>query len=101
LSFIDIFSYNIISPAILVGDRSLTNVIIYELIHSWTSTIRNLCYLPIFCVVGNLVTNENWKHFWLDEGFTSFIEAKLVGILVSDNGEARRFHSTQRSKGLE
>ncbi|CAF1304790.1 unnamed protein product [Adineta ricciae] len=77
---------NFISPATLVGDRSLTSVIVHELTHSWT---------------GNLVTNENWEHFWLNEGFTSFIEAKLVGILAKDNGEARRFHSAQRWEGLE
>ena len=48
-----------------------------------------------------MVTNENWEHFWLNEGFTSFIEAKLVGILANDNGETRRFHSAQRWEQLE
>ncbi|CAF1303939.1 unnamed protein product [Adineta steineri] len=77
---------NFISPATLVGDRSLTWVIVHELTHSWT---------------GNLVTNENWEHFWLNEGFTTFIEAKLLEILAKDNGEARRFHSAQGWEELE
>ncbi|UJR34518.1 hypothetical protein I4U23_021926 [Adineta vaga] len=44
-------------------------------------------------LLGNLVTKENWEHFWLNEGFTSFIQAKLIGLLAKDNGETRRFHS--------
>jgi leukotriene-A4 hydrolase len=47
------------------GDRSLVAVIHHEITHSWT---------------GNLVTNCSWEHHWLNEGFTRFIEQKLVGI---------------------
>lgn len=47
------------------------------------------------------MTNENWEHFWLNEGFTSFIEAKLVGLLAKDHSEARRFHSALRWQGLQ
>jgi len=35
------------------GDRSLVDVIAHEIAHSWT---------------GNLVTNSNFEHFWLNEG---------------------------------
>ena len=38
-----------VTPTLLVGDRSLVNVIAHEIAHSWT---------------GNLVTNSNWEHFW-------------------------------------
>lgn len=51
--------------------------------------------------VGNLVTNENWEHFWLNEGFTSFIEAKILGNLDRTNGkEIRRFHAAQQWEDL-
>jgi aminopeptidase N len=44
-----------LTPTLLAGDRSLVNVLAHELAHSWT---------------GNLVTNANADHFWLNEGFT-------------------------------
>lgn len=49
------------SPSIIVGDKSNVAVAIHEIAHSWT---------------GNLVTNQNWKNFWLNEGFTRFLERK-------------------------
>lgn len=49
------------SPSIIVGDKSQISVAIHEIAHSWT---------------GNLVTNSNWKHFWVNEGFTRFLERK-------------------------
>ncbi len=54
------------------GDKSLANVIAHEIAHSWT---------------GNLVTNKNFEHFWLNEGFTVFTERKIAGRLY---GEAQR-----------
>ncbi|KMQ94850.1 leukotriene a-4 hydrolase [Lasius niger] len=51
-----------VTPTILAGDRSLASVIAHEISHSWT---------------GNLVTNANFEHFWLNEGFTMFIERKI------------------------
>ena len=45
------------------GDRSLADVIAHEIAHSWT---------------GNLVTNTNFEHFWLNEGFTVFTERKIA-----------------------
>jgi len=53
-----------VTPTLLAGDRSLTDVIAHEIAHSWT---------------GNLVTNAAWDHFWLNEGFTRFLEGKIVG----------------------
>ena len=35
----------------------------------------------IECNSGNLVTNYNFEHFWLNEGFTVFTERKIVGRL--------------------
>lgn len=59
-----------VTPTILAGDRSLANVIAHEISHSWT---------------GNLVTNANFEHFWLNEGFTMFIERKINAKMFSEN----------------
>ncbi|KAF9435403.1 Leukotriene A-4 hydrolase [Entomortierella beljakovae] len=53
-----------VTPSLLAGDRSLVDVVAHEIAHSW---------------MGNLVTTENWEHFWLNEGFTVFIERKILG----------------------
>ena len=58
-----------VTPALLAGDKSMSNVIGHEISHSWT---------------GNLVTNKNWKNFWVNEGFTKFMERKLDKILLGE-----------------
>lgn len=50
------------SPTIIVGDKSQVSVAIHEIGHSWT---------------GNEVTCRDWSNFWLNEGFTVFIERKV------------------------
>ncbi|TPX57955.1 leukotriene-A4 hydrolase [Powellomyces hirtus] len=55
-----------VTPTLLAGDRSLVDVVAHEIAHSW---------------FGNLVTTQNWEHFWLNEGFTVFLERKIVGRL--------------------
>ena len=54
------------TPTLLSGDKSNADVIAHEIAHSWT---------------GNLVTNVNFEHFWLNEGFTVFTERKIKGRL--------------------
>lgn len=61
-----------VTPTLLAGDRSLASVVVHEISHSWT---------------GNLVTNRNFEHFWLNEGFTRFVEDKILGKL---HGEKAR-----------
>jgi len=51
------------TPTILAGDRSLTSLVAHELAHSWS---------------GNLVTNATWRDFWLNEGFTTYIENRII-----------------------
>lgn len=55
-----------LTPTLLAGDRSMVNVVAHELAHSWT---------------GNLVTNVNAEHFWLNEGFTVFAERRILEAL--------------------
>ncbi len=51
------------TPTVLAGDRSLVSLIAHELAHSWS---------------GNLVTNATWDDFWLNEGFTSYFENRIM-----------------------
>ena len=60
-----------ITPTVIVGDKSLVSLIAHELAHSWS---------------GNLVTNATWKDMWLNEGFTSYVENRIVEELF---GKAR------------
>ena len=51
------------TPTILTGDRSLVSLVAHELAHSWS---------------GNLVTNATWSDFWLNEGFTVYLERRIL-----------------------
>ena len=62
-----------VTPSLLAGDGSLSYVIGHEISHSWT---------------GNLVTNKNWENFWVNEGFTTFMERKLDGMIYGEEMES-------------
>ena len=52
-----------LTPTLLAGDRSLVGTVAHELAHSWS---------------GNLVTNAAWSDFWLNEGFTTYFEHRIM-----------------------
>lgn len=45
------------------------------------SLVMPMCVLLCCACPGNLVTNASWEHFWLNEGWTVFLERKIVGRL--------------------
>jgi leukotriene-A4 hydrolase len=51
------------TPTVIAGDRSLVSLVAHELAHSWS---------------GNLVTNATWSDFWLNEGITTYVEARIM-----------------------
>uniref|UniRef100_A0AAV1TIR4 Peptidase M1 leukotriene A4 hydrolase/aminopeptidase C-terminal domain-containing protein n=1 Tax=Peronospora matthiolae TaxID=2874970 RepID=A0AAV1TIR4_9STRA len=58
-----------VTPTLLAGDRSLADVVAHEISHSWT---------------GNLVTNHSWNDFWLNEGWTMWLERKIQTRIAQD-----------------
>jgi len=70
-----------ITPSLLAGDRSLVSVIAHELAHSWS---------------GNLVSNRTWRDIWLNEGTTSYLEARLMEVLYGkDRADEERLLTYQ------
>jgi leukotriene-A4 hydrolase len=61
------------TPTVIAGDRSLVSLVAHELAHSWS---------------GNLVTNASWNDMWLNEGFTTYFEKRIIEALYG-TGEAK------------
>ena len=57
-----------VAPSIIAGDKSLASVVIHEISHSWT---------------GNLVTMNQWSDFWINEGYTMFLQRKIFEKLYN------------------
>ncbi len=59
-----------LSHSVVAGDQSDESIVAHEIAHSWT---------------GNGVTNGNWTNFWLNEGFTRFIERKIIELVYGED----------------
>ncbi len=64
------------TPTIIAGDKSLVSLISHELAHSWS---------------GNLVTNATWSDFWLNEGFTVYVERRIQEVLYGKQRSEMEF----------
>ncbi|KAF9632206.1 putative leukotriene a4 hydrolase protein [Lasiodiplodia theobromae] len=58
--------YTFATPTIISGDKQNIDVIAHELAHSWS---------------GNLVSNASWEHFWLNEGWTVYLERRIIAAI--------------------
>jgi leukotriene-A4 hydrolase len=73
-----------VTPTLLAGDRSQVRVIAHELAHAWS---------------GNLVTNADAQHFWLNEGWTRYAELRIVESVEGEDMAA--LSSALCRKGLD
>src|SRR3989475_4470241 len=73
-----------VTPSALAGDRSVVSVIAHEAAHAWT---------------GNLVTNANANHFWLNEGFTVYAERRILEAL--EGRETSELHAAAGRHDLQ
>ncbi len=84
-----------VSPTVITGDRSLVGLVAHELAHSWS---------------GNLVTFSSNRDMWLNEGFTTYVESRIIEALYGreradlENLTARnelRAEFTQANRALQ
>ncbi|KAJ5492408.1 leukotriene a4 hydrolase [Penicillium expansum] len=67
--------FNFYSATVISGDRENINVVAHEFAHSFS---------------GNLVTNASWEHFWLNEGWTVYIERFILREVRGETEETLR-----------
>jgi len=63
-----------LTPTFIAGDKSLVGLVAHELAHSWS---------------GNLVTNAIWPDSWLNEGFTSYFENRIMEAIYGPERAAQ------------
>ncbi|HET9355798.1 MAG TPA: M1 family metallopeptidase [Sphingomicrobium sp.] len=63
-----------LTPTFIAGDKSLNGLVAHELAHSWS---------------GNLVTNATWADSWLNEGFTSYFENRIMEAIYGKRRAAQ------------
>ncbi|KAF7549370.1 hypothetical protein G7Z17_g6433 [Cylindrodendrum hubeiense] len=67
--------FNFYSATVISGDCENVNVVAHEFAHSFS---------------GNLVTNASWEHFWLNEGWTVYIERFILREVRGEAEETLR-----------
>lgn len=77
--------YTFATPTVVSGDRQNVDVIAHELSHSWS---------------GNLVSNASWEHFWLNEGWTTYLERRLQVAVHGGDDRYRSFSALIGWKAL-
>ena len=83
-----------LTPTFIAGDKSLVGLVAHELAHSWS---------------GNLVTNATWADCWLNEGFTTYFENRIMEALYGPKRARsrkraqlrRRWRSRSRRRGMD
>ena len=63
-----------LTPTFIAGDKSLVGLVAHELAHSWS---------------GNLVTNATWADSWVNEGFTSYFENRIMEAIYGPKRAAQ------------
>jgi len=61
-----------VTPTVIAGDKSLVSVIAHEIGASWS---------------GNLVTNATWRDLWLNEGFSDYLESRIMNAMYGEGRE--------------
>ncbi|ETO12847.1 hypothetical protein RFI_24528 [Reticulomyxa filosa] len=83
-----------VTPTLLAGDRSLESVVAHEIAHSWTGNLVSVCHSFFFFFLkkkkrgkrkGGEKKKNDWEHFWLNEGWTVFIECKILQRILGDD----------------
>lgn len=52
-----------VTPTLITGKKDLVDVVAHEIAHSWS---------------GNLVTNAQWSDLWINEGFTTYVQYRII-----------------------
>ncbi|KAI3752041.1 hypothetical protein L2E82_23150 [Cichorium intybus] len=61
-----------LTPTVIKGDASGAQVVAHELAHRWT---------------GNSITRKTGDHFWLNEGFTTYVERRIIEVVQDEDGD--------------
>lgn len=80
-----------LTPSLITGTRSLTDVVAHELMHSWA---------------GNLTSCADWPSFWCNESWTVYLERLVLqevhgGYHSADGRAARGFSYIIGAKALQ